>query len=204
MSQDNHHDASRIALRLPLIGLSAALLALAACGGSEPSTDGDNNAAEGTEDRAPGMINSCTLDANGTEALVPTPSPAGIQLVGGCDKSNPMSFTFYASVPQADDWFSLSFDTGEIVEGGETGRFELTELDWANGVFTPDNLPEGVNVKVPDQFSGTGTLDLTRHEASINSRRMVGTITGHVESENSDEAADLTAHFDINWSCAVF
>jgi hypothetical protein len=33
---------------------------------------------------------------------------------------------------------------------------------------------------------------------------MAGTITGHVESENSDEAADLTARFDINWSCGVF
>lgn len=86
------------------------------------------------------------------------------------------------------------------------GRRE--EIRWDHGSFVPDDLPEGVTTGVPNRFAGSGTLTLTRHEATMaqvtaGKRRMTGTIRADSLTNAEGTSVALEAEFDIPFSCGV-
>lgn len=61
---------------------------------------------------------------------------------------------------------------------------------------------------MPNRFTGSGTLALTRHDATMahataGTRRMTGTIRGEGLTNDEGVTVDLTAEFDIHLSCGV-
>jgi hypothetical protein len=175
----------------------AALALLCACGGPR-------QAAPGVAESVPaGPVNAFSFEATGVAVRGTVPVAADLMLAGGCDGTTPINLSIFLGRPMDERWFNVAFVTEGVIAPGETGTFPLQSLQWDDGVMRPENLPEDSPARAPVRYSGKGTLTLETHMASIETRRMAGTLTGHVEQFGKGPAADITAHFDINFSCGV-
>lgn len=131
-----------------------------------------------------------------------------LTMSGGCDGRSRMSLGFQGGRPAGPDWTYLAFDTEGAVGTGETGSFAVEEIRWDHGTFVPDDLPDGVTTRVPNRFTGTGTLTLTTHDATMahataGTRRMTGTLAGDGLENEEGVTVDLAAEFDVHLSCGV-
>ncbi|WP_084418604.1 hypothetical protein [Henriciella litoralis] len=198
----------------------AAFGLLTACGGSagpenEAKTSADERPANTSTladrgeaakaDTASGPINAFSFEATGAELSNPVPSPEELIPAGGCNGESQIGLSFHRGDMTESRWFAVGFTTKAVVAPGETGVFPLQALQWDNGVERPPNLPEDSPARVARRFMGADgvTLTLETHIATSRERRMAGTLQGHVKRFGTDEAADITAHFDVNQSCGV-
>lgn len=134
---------------------------------------------------------------------MPVPSAAEFSMVGGCSGSSIASIGLFSGDPSGEGWYQVSFDTADPVGKGQTGLFALSRLKWDNGVSPVPGMPEGANINAPNRFEGTGQLDLQTHDAGPDTRRMVGTLSGHLTNRANGKDVDIEVGIDINWSCGV-
>lgn len=180
----------------------AGLALLGACGG--PADDAPEAASEARETARPaGPFNAFSFEETGVAMRQTVPDAAELTLAGGCTGETSMSLSMFLGQPIEERWFNVAFSTEGVVAPGATGTFPLQSLQWDDGVMRPENLPADSPARAPVRYSGKGTLTLDTHTASTETRRMAGTLTGHVEQLGKGPAADITAHFDINFSCGV-
>ncbi len=126
-----------------------------------------------------------------------------LSLTGGCAPSTTLSIGLFRGTVQDESWFQLAFDSSENLATGQIGVVALKEVRWDNGTDSPPNIPPEMNIRVPNRFTGTGTLEITNHDATTQSRRMIGRVRASLHSRASGEDAELEARFDINMSCGV-
>jgi hypothetical protein len=181
------------------------LLALAACSGDEAPESGDSADAAAPSDDA-GFVDAVTVRVTGGAEASIALRDDELSLGGGCDGNSPISLGFFRGLPTDPDWFRLGFDTVEPVGTGETGTFDLDEIRWDNGTFV--RQMQGREVRVPDRFTGTGTLTLTTHDAtrahaSAGARRLTGTFRADSLTNANGVRARLEAEFDVRLSCGV-
>lgn len=124
-------------------------------------------------------------------------------LAGGCTGLSPMNFGFASGAPHTDAWVYLSFTTEQVVESGETGTFNLSNLTWDQGVERPAKLPPDSPIRVPRRYEGTGSLRLARHDNSPSQRRLSGSIKGELVRRSTQEKVTVSAGFSIPMSCGV-
>ena len=197
-------------------GMAALALLLCACGGpakraaAEAGTETASRAGAETpgEAREParraGPVNAFSFEETGVAMRQTVPAPEELMLAGGCTGDSPINLSIFLGRPMDERWFNVAFVTEGAIAPGETGSFPLQSLQWDDGVMRPENLPADSPARAPVRYSGKGTLTLEMHMASTQTRRMAGTLTGHVEQfGKGPAAADITAHFDINFSCGV-
>lgn len=125
------------------------------------------------------------------------------QMTGGCSGSSPFSLGLLQSDPTREDYAYLSFSTQGAVATGAVGEFALSELKWDFGSVSPENMPPELNIRVPNRFSGTGTLELTSHIASPELRRMTGVIHAEGLTNHPGQSVDIEASFGVDWSCGI-
>jgi hypothetical protein len=185
--------------------IMAALFLVAACGNADPeaaseppaadadaSTDTETNAVS-TLDKQ-GFINAFSLEATGDETT--TWNSGDLSLSGGCSPGAPMSIGFRQGTIASHDYKYLGFDTVMVIEAGETGTFEVEEIRWDDGT-------QGESPRVPNRFTGQGTLTLTTHQAAVGNQRMSGTLRGEGLTNGDGASVDLVVDFDINRSCGI-
>lgn len=184
-----------------------AVLLLAACGSPSPE-NAPADAAQPESDRAStapstvdgaGFVNAFAFTSTG--GVETTWQGDGLTMTGGCVPSEPMSIGFHSGLPTEPDYFNVAFDGAEKVGTGETGTFGIKEIRWDHGTVAK-SVPGGMEVRVPNRFTGAGSISLTRHDASVGDRRMAGTVTG-TATNGEGVAADVVVEFDINLSCGV-
>jgi len=125
-----------------------------------------------------------------------------LKLTGGCSGTTPVSLGFNSGKLTEDNWFSIGFDTADVISTGATGEFTIKEIRWDHGTVTPANLPPNSGIRVPNRFTGPGTLTLTSHIGTVEQRRMAGNFRGEVRNLEGEQAS-LVAEFDIDKSCGV-
>lgn len=149
----------------------------------------------GTLDRA-GFINAFTLRADGT--VDETWKGDTLQLSGGCTPGAPLSIGFRSGTLASENYLYLGFDTQKPIGPGETGTFPVREIRWDRGTSRNDR-----GARVPQRYSGTGTLTLTTHRAKVGDQRLSGTLTGEKLTGPGAASVDLMVEFDINRSCGI-
>ena len=90
-------------------------------------------------------------------------------------------------------------DASAPVRPGLTGVIEPVDLAWDNGAFVPDDLPPGVNARVPRRLEGTGRLTITSHTGAGMGGRMAATAEGEVTGNAG--TARIEVSFDMNLAC---
>lgn len=201
--------------------LCGLILTLSACGSSTedmPGAAGDSGRSGAGRSPAPQpavandesrqdpnrWVNSLEFEATGEAEGNLDSDGTDLLLTGGCapdDGVIRMSFT--RGQVMDEDLFQLRIVTAGPVESGQTGSFPLEELGWYDGTFKPDNVPAESTIRVPDAYKGPGTLNIITHVATLQERRMVGTVQGTVEQMAGDKSASISASFDINLSCGI-
>lgn len=176
-------------------------LVLAACGSETPVVS--EGTGSDTAPRADGFVNSLSVAVSGDETPEPVPPVSALSMVGGCDGKSVASIGFFAGDLASGNWYQVSFDTAEPVGKGQTGNFALSSLEWDNGLSPAKGVPETANIKVPNRFEGTGQMQLTTHDTGMDTRRMAGTLSGHLTNPSNGREVDVTIDIDFNWSCGV-
>ncbi len=196
---------------------AAALLVLVGCGETDTAstTAGGQataraapaeNRSDGKPDRgsrqASSPVNSLTFSATGDLESALESDGTDLLLTGGCLDRNVIGMSFTRGEVTEKDLFQVRLRTADSVAAGETGTFEVSELGWYNGQFTPEDLPTELNLLVPDAYEGSGTLMLTLHEAGGLNGRMAGTVEGNAKQVDGDNEVMINASFDINLGCS--
>lgn len=187
----------------------AGLLVLAGCGEGDPPAarqvaeeTATAPAGSGTDDQrreANTLVNAFHFEADGVALAGAAPQAPELTLSGGCRAPNHLSLGFLRGNITGDDYFYFSMDASAPIEPGMTGVVEPVELTWDNGVFVPDDLPPGVDAKIPRRLEGPGRLAITSHSGMGMAGRMVATAEGEVTGEAG--TARITVSFDINLAC---
>jgi hypothetical protein len=116
------------------------------------------------------------------------------RLVGQC---NPTMFANFGILQgDFDEQAEIAIMSRDPIKTGQTGDIKL-EMIWVR-FFDLKNEQR--------RFGGEGMLKLTVHDASPGKRRMTGTIVGtklEGEDELSGKFIDVTASFDMDFSCGV-
>jgi hypothetical protein len=166
-------------------------------------SDPGSSSIDGESGIAPGFVNLFSLDArDGVDTTLVFRGDA-ITITGGCTGDSPMSIGFHRGQPNLEDYVSFAFETAGPMGTGETGEFDVEEIRWDHGTVVPDNLPPGTTVRVPNRFTGTGLLSVSRHDAAIGQQRTTATITSDQMTNRQGTSVGLTVEFDINRSCGV-
>lgn len=197
----------------------SALLVVSACGGpespapesgAEPSATSTTSTAESSPARTNvggqetgSVVNSLTFEATGDSTSTLESDGSDLMLTGGCLDQNAIGMSFTRGQITASDLFQVRLRTADSVGAGETGTFPLSELGWYDGQVKPENLPAETNILVPNAYTGSGTLLLTRHDGGGLNGRMVGTVEGTVKQSGGDKEAVIKASFDINLGCTT-
>jgi len=166
-----------------------------------PGTSGRSPGGTSTPERLPEGVNALQLQTTGD--VQKTVSLAGdkLRLTGGCNGSQRLSIGFNSGDTTSPDWLYFAFDSVAVVGTGETGSFELSEVRWDDGKID-HTVPGGLVVKLPNRFSGAGTLTIDRHQAEISNRRMTGTVVANVKNRDGRSSL-VSAQFGVNLSCGV-
>ena len=175
----------------------------AAAGTDTASSSASEGPASDAPPRADGPVNSLSIAVTGDETPQPVPPATELSMVGGCDGKSIASIGLYAGDMSGNGWFQVSFETDEPIGKGQTGSFALSRLEWDNGLSPVEGMPEGSNITAPNRFEGTGRLELKTHDTGMNTRRMVGTLSGHLTNTKTGKEVDITIDTDFNWSCGV-
>ncbi len=103
--------------------------------------------------------------------------------MGGCrsDQVLRMGFTFFP--PDGSSESRIRWDVGAPMEPGATGTFPVESVSY----WYPD-----LGVPSRSSFQGSGTLDITRHEAGPGGRRMTGhLVAAGLEGPNGQVVVEL-------------
>lgn len=192
-----------------LILMLAGALLLSGCGESDAPTGSEprRQAAPGDAGQDPGeqpqqantLLNDFRFEADGLDLAGQAPQPSKLTLTGGCRAPNHLSLGFVQGSLTSDDYFHFSMNASAPIEPGMTGVVEPVELIWDNGVFVPDDLPPGIDAKIPVRLEGTGRLTITSHSGTGMAGRMVATAEGEVTGDPG--TAFITVSFDMNLAC---
>lgn len=200
---------SRRTVRAPaLVVVLAGSLALAGCE-SEAPAPGEAPGRAAPVDAAPAsdeqprqantLVNAFRFEADGVALADEAPQAAQLTLTGGCRAPNHLSLGFLRGNLTGDDYFHFSMNASAPIEPGMMGVVEPVDFVWDNGVFVPDDLPPGVDAKIPDRLEGPGRLTITSHSGTGMGGRMVATAEGEVTGEAG--TARITVTFDMNLAC---
>ncbi|MGK2925345.1 MAG: hypothetical protein ACSLE2_06965 [Lysobacterales bacterium] len=194
-----------------LVVILAGSLALAGCGEGDAPDTGEAPAQTIPADAGPGsdeqprqantQVNAFRFEAEGAALAGEAPQASQLTLAGGCRAPNHLSLGFLRGNLTGDDYFYFSMNASAPIEPGMTGVIEPVDLIWDNGVIVPDNLPPGVDVKVPVRLEGTGRLAITSHSGIGMGGRMVATAEGEVTGDAG--TARITVSFDMNFACGL-
>ncbi len=199
--------------RLPRISITAGItLVLVACqaGGAEPtegqsaseaaqSAEPTKSAPQDASDGPPlrvGEIASVTATVSGAQdtTFVGNSQAGNVQPGGGCrsDQMLQMSFTF--APPDHSSESRISWEVGAPMDPGATGTFSVESVSyWHSGMGLPSR----------HSYQGSGTLELTRHDAGPGPRRMTGRLIGTTLRQRSGHTVDVDVSFDIGGSCGT-
>jgi hypothetical protein len=172
-----------------------------------PATDPRPQSGRTAVLKGGGFVDSVTIRVAGAADATFTLQGDQVTLSGGCDGRSPISLSFSRGNVAREDagWIYLGFDTATVVGTGDMGTFGLTEVRWDHG--TRVQTIGGREIRLPNRFSGPGTLTLTAHDATMahatsGARRMTGTVRADALS-NRTESVRLEATFDVHLSCGV-
>lgn len=215
-----HHHAARAFIRcLPGFWSTAALaVALMACQASgaepterqstseaaersgaaqsaEPTQSAEQDASEAPPLRVGEIASVTTILTGARDTTFEGSSAAGnVQPGGGCrsDQMLRMSFTFMP--PDHSSESRVSWEVGSPMDPGATGTFSVESVSyWDSRMGLPSQ----------NAFQGSGTLELTRHDAGPGPRRMTGRLVAEGLSERSGQTVDVDVSFDIGGSCGT-
>lgn len=177
------------------------LLTAAACGSdadanasADAAPAGDTNAAAPA--LALGEIESISATVTGAKDTTYDGSTAdgNVEPGGGCSESSPLRIGFNVLDAEGDEVASLSAETDEILAPGETGTFPVQA---ARFWYMRFGLPSRTT------FEGSGILEITRHDARRDARRMEGRLVARGLEDSRGDRVDLEARFAIGLSCGV-
>lgn len=164
------------------------------------TAQGDSGPATDEQPRqANTPVNDFRFEADGVALADAAPQAGQLTLVGGCRAPNHLSLGFLRGKPTGDDYFYFSMNASAPIEPGMTGEIEPVDLVWDNGVFVPEDLPPGVDAKIPVRLEGPGRLVISSHSGTGMAGRMVATAEGEVTGEAG--TARITVSFDMNLAC---
>jgi hypothetical protein len=149
--------------------------------------------------RQASTLNDFRFEADGLVPVGEVPQTSQLALAGGCRAPNHLSLGFMRGNLVSDDYFHFSMNASAPIEPGMTGVVEPVDLVWDNGVFVPDNLPPGVDAKVPQRLEGTGRLTIRSHTGTGMGGRMIATAEGEVTGDAG--TARIKVSFDMNLAC---
>lgn len=70
-----------------------------------------------------------------------------------------------------------------------------------HGTILP-TVAGSMEVRFPNRFTGTGSVQIARHDAQAENRRLTGIVRGTASNEEG-VTANVIVEFDINLSCGV-
>lgn len=173
---------------------------LVACGSSGAGDAGDQGQdavrRTGTTIMGAYVVRSVTIRTKGAVEgeFRPTDSERA-SLVGTC---GPTMWANFGISFQPERWerIDMALMTKDPIATGQTGSIPL---DWVDVTFLDASYDS-------HQYKGPATLELTRHDAAPDQRRMTGAI--RVSGLAGDDAAEGTSidaeiEFDLNFSCGI-
>ncbi|MFW6084109.1 MAG: hypothetical protein ACODAA_02750 [Gemmatimonadota bacterium] len=198
---------SRIPATVRRIGIACLLLATAACGpDGDAAADADVEAGANAAPAAQASSDAPALSLGEIESFTATVSGAkdttyegssasgNIEPGGGCSESSPLRIGFTLSDAQGDESARFSAETDEILEPAETGTLPVEIASfWYRRMGLPSRMT----------FEGTGTLEITRHEAWQGARRMEGRLVARGLEDGRGDRVDVEARFAVGLSCGV-
>jgi hypothetical protein len=117
-----------------------------------------------------------------------------VEFFGSCDDDVPLRVGF--NVTDADGMLVARFQgrTDEILEEGETGSFPVQSASaWYQRMGLPSRMT----------FQGSGTMEITRHEARRGARLLQGRLVGQGREDSRGETADMEVEFEVGLSCGA-
>lgn len=193
---------SGIALALTLGGCGEADVRPApdAVADAEPSA---RDAARSRQPTGRSWLNSLTVRVTGDVDTTLTLDGGNTSVGGGCTGSTPIDLGFHRgnwALP-GQPWTNTAFRTADIVGTGETGTFDVEEITWDHGVL---ERPVGDRtVRLPNRFTGPGTIEIEEHSARSDNRRIRAVLRGSGLSNDDGHSVDIVAEVDLNFSCGV-
>ncbi len=142
------------------------------------------------------VVRSAVLETTGAIAgRFVAPVDDGTVLRGNCPPDMWANFGIQFDHPNY-QWVAVTVMTKDPIATGQTGDIPL---DWLDVSFLTRDIDSLF-------FKGRGTLEITRHDAAPDHRRMTGIMIGN-GLQDSQEAAgkslDARFEFDLNFSCGV-
>lgn len=209
-----------IRVRVPFIPIHLAIGAFAitilACGAAdtdEPDRDpgtvveegGGEEAAAGDPGLAPpegaapaaGEVGAFTARIAGShDTLYTAEAATRVDPATNCAIDRPARFSFmvYGEGGDRDITGRFRAITGTVLGPGQTGSFRADTVAFWYPRF---GLPSRTT------YRGHGTLEITYHDASADSPRLVGRIVGRDMRDAKGEAVELDLAFDMGRSCGV-
>ena len=124
------------------------------------------------------------------------------QLVSSCESGRPFGILFLDGDPNSEDFFQIDFSTDGALGSRQTGTFELREVKWDYGTVSAKNAPAELNIRVPNRFTGGGTLDLLENSIAESPQRMRGILRGAGLRNAEGLTTNIEMKFQIDWACA--
>jgi len=174
-------------------------LTLAGCGGNGETENPKTSAAvteTGTSMAGASVVRSAVLTVSGAvSGKLEAPKDETTVLRGNCPPDMWANFGIQFNAPGY-TWIAVTIMTKDPIPAGYTGP---VKLDWVDVSFF-DNAMKSL------YFKGSGTFEITTHNAAAKDRRMTGVIKGTgLKGRDDAEGKTLDAEFgfDINFSCGV-
>lgn len=180
-------------------------LLAAACGGDadpdpDPGATADVTTVADTRRDGPALALGEVASFNATvsgakDTTYEGSSAAGdIEAFGGCSASSPLRLGF--NLADGDSTYLARFraDTKQLLEPGETGTFDVES---ASFWYRRTGLPSRTT------FEGTGTLEITHHEARRGARRMHGRLVAGGLEDGHGDVVSIEAQFELGVSCGI-
>lgn len=158
------------------------------------------NPAGGARDQAElsPPLRSFGLSASGAVDTTIVAGSGDFVLGGGCMSDDRVSLGFTSGLPDSADYFSFAFDTADSVDG--PGEYAVGEIRWDAGTEVRD-IPGGGEIRVPNRFTGPGSLVITRYSQAIGQRYLAGTVEGQLREPRGPDAVHVRANFDVALPC---
>lgn len=185
-----------------------------ACGGGEETPQVDETPAAGASDQVenrdvgstsgarrsgppgPIVVDSFRAVVSGARDTTYQGSTANgdVEAATNCILEKPARISFTTSPGDEPSASRFRAITGSVIDPGQTGTFPAdTVTYWYPRMGLPSQTT----------YTGTGALEITRHDAHPDSRRMTGRITGDDLADSRGGQVDVEVEFDLAWSCGM-
>lgn len=161
------------------------------------------DASDGGPSSGHSWLNSLRVAVSGDVDTTFSLQAQGTSIGGGCTGSSPISMSFHQgnwALPNQ-PWTNTAFTTTEIVGTGLTGTFDVEEITWDHGIL--ERSVGGQAFRLPNRFTGVGTIDIVEHRATSDDRRFRATLRGTRLVNDEGLSVDLVAEIDLDFSCGV-